>query len=210
VEDASTSAARKLSAATAGKTGDELYNQKLYAEALAKYLENYTEGSQSLDDRIAETYKRTGNIDQAIKFFQKNLSIPGEYADKAAVEIAKLYTDKKDRQGFDKYMNQISGIDADIAGKYVTLIAKYLDKNGENASGIKIVSDFMATHPRARNADEFFFLLGNFYEKDTQLRDLKKSWMYYRKVCDEFPESMFLDASLARITYLNRYFFIIK
>ncbi len=192
------------------RSAEELYNLRLYKESLAKYLEKKNDGSPFVTDRIAELYKRTGNTDEAMKYWQKNLRGPVEYADKAAVEIAKLYAQKNDKPGLYGYASQLPGIEGVPPERFVTLIANYLDSSGDSASGIRILSDFVVSYPHAKNCDEIFFLLGKFYEKQTPLRDLKKSRMYYRKVCDEYPESLLVNAATERIIYLNRYFFNIQ
>jgi hypothetical protein len=203
-------ASTKSQANIEGKTADELYNAQMYKEALAKYLENNSESSPFLNDRIAELYKKTGSADLAAKFWQKNIEIPGDFADKAVVEIAKLYTEKKDQPGLEKFVSQLAGTEGIPYERYIALIARYLDKSGENASDISIIRSFIAGHSDAANVDEFYFMLGKLYEKDTPVRDLHKSMMYYKKVCNEYPESYFFDAATERINYLNRYFFIIK
>lgn len=191
-------------------SAEELYNARSYKEALARYLEGKNGGSPFVTDRIAELYKRTGNPDEAMKYWQNNLRGPVEYADKAAIEIAKLYTQKNDKPGLYGYASQLPGIEGVPPERFVTLVANYLDTSGDSASGIRILSDFVVSYPHAKNGDELFFLLGKFYEKHTPLRDLKKSRMYYMKVCDEYPESLLVNAATERIMYLNRYFFNIQ
>jgi hypothetical protein len=200
----------KTQAALQDKTADELYGEGRFKEALQKYQNGYEEGSPALDDRIAELLKKTGNSEQAIKFWQKNISDPGVFSNKAVLEIAQTYMEKKDKQSLLKFVNQLSNNSDIPSDKYVSVICHYLESKGEVDLGLKIVNDYLAHHRNGSGLDRLYYILGQLYEKDTPSRDLKKSKTYYQVVCDQFPESFLMEAALGRINYLNRYFFIIK
>lgn len=61
-----------------------------------------------------------------------------------------------------------------------------------------------------KNKDEGYFLLGKFYEANSDYRNVKKSIEAYKEVTDGYPLSKFYDEAEKRIIYLQRFYINIR
>jgi hypothetical protein len=58
--------------------------------------------------------------------------------------------------------------------------------------------------------DEAWWLLGQLYESNSTVRDIKQSLEYYRRLINEYPQSNRVDDARRRIAYLERYYLNIR
>ena len=58
--------------------------------------------------------------------------------------------------------------------------------------------------------DEAWWLLGQLYESNSSVRDIKLSLEYYRRLVNEYPQSNRVDDARRRIAYLERYYLNIR
>jgi hypothetical protein len=73
---------------------------------------------------------------------------------------------------------------------------------------LSILEQFKQRYPSG--SDEVFWLLGQIYEANSPIRDIRTSLDYYRRLTDEYPQSMRYAAARARIAYLERYYLNIR
>jgi hypothetical protein len=59
-------------------------------------------------------------------------------------------------------------------------------------------------------ADEAFFLYARALESNGPQKDIKRAYAYYKKVCDEYPESAFWDEAADHASYIDRHYFDIR
>ncbi len=82
----------------------------------------------------------------------------------------------------------------------------YENKNLESA--LENVKAFLLTSPS--NADEGLFLLGQIYESNGQVRDIKKAVEAYEKITSSYPASQLWDDAKKRAVYLKRFYINIR
>ena len=58
--------------------------------------------------------------------------------------------------------------------------------------------------------DEALLLYGKALEANGPQKDIKRSYAYYLKLRDDYPESPFWDEAAARIDYIERHYFDIR
>ena len=58
--------------------------------------------------------------------------------------------------------------------------------------------------------DEAYLLYGKALEAKGPLKDIKRSYAYYKKLVDDYPESPFWDEAAARAAYIERHYFDIR
>ncbi len=62
----------------------------------------------------------------------------------------------------------------------------------------------------SKNLDEAYYILGQIYEANSKLRNIKSSVNYYSKVVDNYPLSKFWAPSNNRLVYLRRFYIDIR
>jgi hypothetical protein len=58
--------------------------------------------------------------------------------------------------------------------------------------------------------DEAWWLYGQSFESNSEVRDIKAAVDAYRHIVEDFPQSSYYDKARGRIAYLNRFFFNIR
>jgi hypothetical protein len=58
--------------------------------------------------------------------------------------------------------------------------------------------------------DEVFYTYGLALEQNGALKDIKRSYSFYRKLRDEYPQSEFWDRAQSRVSYIERHYFDIR
>ena len=64
--------------------------------------------------------------------------------------------------------------------------------------------------PASGATDEACMLYAKALELTGPQKDIKRAYLYYKKVRDEFPESAFWDEAAARSFYIERHYFDIR
>lgn len=62
----------------------------------------------------------------------------------------------------------------------------------------------------SRNLDEAYYILGQIYEANSKLKNIKSSVKFYSKVVDNYPLSKFWAPSNNRLVYLRRFYIDIR
>jgi hypothetical protein len=88
------------------------------------------------------------------------------------------------------------------------LFAKNELAGGRVASAIAALDHFLALYPAGM--DEVFYLYGASLEQPGPLKDVKRAYDFYKRVCDDYPQSELWDKASERMNYINRHYFEIR
>lgn len=86
--------------------------------------------------------------------------------------------------------------------------AKELFDGGNTSAAIAILDKFREFYPEG--SDELYWLYGQFYEANTPSRDILLSLDYYRRIINEYPQSLRYNDARRRIAYLERFYINIQ
>jgi len=79
---------------------------------------------------------------------------------------------------------------------------------GRVQGAIEALDRLLARYPSG--TDEAFYLYGLALEQNGPLKDVKRAYALYRKVCSDYPQSAFWDAAAERASYIERHYFEIR
>lgn len=82
--------------------------------------------------------------------------------------------------------------------------------SGREADAVAALERFLEENPESPESEEALFRLAELYEKNTSVRDLKKSVSCYDRLLERYPFTPFRERAEARRTYLIRHFFEIR
>jgi TolA-binding protein len=192
------------------ETAERLFAARAFDLALAEYLKVYSETDPLVNDRLATIYAETGEPASAAKYFEKNLSSPDPYGERAVVGLLRAGL----AQGSESLVNeQLKGLLAVRAlpiGRELLDTARFLMRRGRAAMALDLLLEYPRRYPNGAELDRAWFLLAQLYEQEWPMRDVAKAREYYKKIYDELPESAYAGEAQARIRYLDRYFFNVQ
>lgn len=81
-------------------------------------------------------------------------------------------------------------------------------ENKNYESSLENVQAFLLTAPS--NADEGWYLLGQIYESNSPVRDIKKAVEAYEKITSSYPASQLWDDANKRSVYLKRFYINVR
>jgi hypothetical protein len=99
---------------------------------------------------------------------------------------------------------------SDSSSDIVLEIAANLEKEGFGEEAAGVYEKFLMEHPRFWGNDEVCYNLGRLFETSLDFRDEKKALVYYTRIVDEYPASIFWEKANDRIRYLKRHFLNIR
>lgn len=82
--------------------------------------------------------------------------------------------------------------------------------SGREAEAVTALERFLAENPGSPKCEETLFRLAELYEKNTSVRNLKKSVAYYDRLLEQYPFTLYRERAETRRTYLTRHFFEIR
>jgi hypothetical protein len=99
------------------------------------------------------------------------------------------------------------------ASKLATPEAALLSARSELSAGrvpgaIASLDRLFALAPNG--TDEAYILYARALEQNGAQKDIKSAYAYYKKLCDEYPESPYWDEAAARVAYIERHYFDIR
>ena len=99
------------------------------------------------------------------------------------------------------------------ASKLATPEAALLSARAELSAGrvpgaIASLDRLFALAPNG--TDEAYILYARALEQNGAQKDIKSAYAYYKKLCDEYPESPYWDEAAARVAYIERHYFDIR
>jgi hypothetical protein len=75
-------------------------------------------------------------------------------------------------------------------------------------TAIEALDRLLARYPAG--TDEAFYLYALALEQNGPLKDIKRAYSLYKKVCADYPQSAFWDAAAEHISYIERHYFEIR
>jgi len=79
---------------------------------------------------------------------------------------------------------------------------------GRAQGAIEALDRLLARYPTG--TDEAFYVYALALEANGPLKDIKRAYAFYKKVCSYYPQSAFWDAAAERISYIERHYFEIR
>jgi hypothetical protein len=80
--------------------------------------------------------------------------------------------------------------------------------SGRIQGALDTLDRLLARYPAG--TDEAFYLYALALEQNGPLKDIKRAYALYKKVCSDYPQSAFWDASAGRVDYIERRYFEIR
>ncbi len=192
------------------EAAERLFNARAYDLALGDYLKLYRPGDPLLNDRLAAIYAETGEPEAAQKYYEKNLSAPAPYNERAVVGLVRAGVVQGSEELVQEHMKGLLAVRSIPIGRELLDGARLLLERGRSGLAQELLLEYPRRYPRGAELDRAWFLLARLYETESSLRDLAKARQYYRKVYEEFPESSYAAEAQARVRYLDRYIFIVQ
>jgi hypothetical protein len=189
---------------------ERLFAARAFDLALAEYLKLYREGDPLLNDRLAAIYAESGEPAAAAKYFQKNLSAPDPYGERAVVGLVRAGLALGSEELVHEQLKSLLEVHSLPIGRELLDTAHFLKGRGRAALALDLLQEYLRRYDRGDELDRAWFLLAQLYELDSPLRDVAKARKYYAKIYEELPESAYAAEARARIRYLDRYFFNVQ
>jgi hypothetical protein len=79
---------------------------------------------------------------------------------------------------------------------------------GRAQGAIEALDRLLSRYPSG--TDEAFYVYALALEQNGPLKDIKRAFALYKKVCADYPQSAFWDASAERASYIERHYFEIR
>lgn len=207
------------------REAEELFSVGAYEQALPEYLGLYREGDPLLNDRLAAIYVAQKEPAAAAKYFEKNLSAPAPYGERAVLGLVRTGLELGDRQQVLDHVPALLGTRS--GGAELLAVARFLappagPKAGSSraalppipaadySAALDLLSEYLRRYPQDPGLVQALFQLAQLYEQESPLRDFRKARAYYQKVYDDFPESEQAVEARKRILYLDRHFFNVQ
>jgi soluble cytochrome b562 len=85
-------------------------------------------------------------------------------------------------------------------------------QEGNLEEAVKALDQYLASEPgkQLRNFDAWCFTLANLYETEPKVKDIKKAFYYYNKICENYPLSAYWEEANRRRKYIQQNFFDIR
>jgi tetratricopeptide (TPR) repeat protein len=192
------------------EAAERLFNARAFDLALAEYLKLYRPADPLLNDRLAAIYAETGESEAAQKYYEKNLSAPAPYNERAEVGLVRAGVAQGSEELVREHMKGLLTVRSIPIGRELLDAARLLLERGRSGLAQELLLEYPRRYPRGAELDRAWFLLARLYETESQLRDLAKARQYYKKVYEVFPDSSYAAEAQARVRYLDRYFFIVQ
>ena len=204
------------------ETADRLFAIGRYASAISGYLMEYDGKNGYVNDRLATLSLLTGSGEQAIAYWRRNLTLGDTYRNAAVASLVRVAIDRRQPEsGYGLSEERLDQLlvelveplfaisDSSLEGILLPLARHYLRENEIQAS-IGVLEECLKRFPASRSLDEIYFLFGSCLERSSALRSIEGAWRWYERVCHEFPESPFAEASGERLRYMSRHFFLVR
>jgi TolA-binding protein len=192
------------------ETAERLFNARAFDLALAEYLKLYRPAEPLLNDRLAAIYAETGEPEAAAKYFEKNLSAPEPYRERAVVGLVRAGLAQGSEELIHEHLKELLAVRSLPIGPELLAAARLLLKRGRSGLALELLLEYPRRYPLGAELDQAWFLLAQLYELESPLRDLARARGLYKRVYDEFPESTYAAEAQARVRYLDRYFFNVQ
>lgn len=189
---------------------EALFSLGEYELALIEFTRNMRSGDPYLNDRLAACYEATGEHLAAVKYYRENLSLSGEYGDRAALGIIRAGVALKDPQLLNEVLPSLFTLESGEIGSALLEVARFQTEGGRYATAIEALRQYMNRYPDGKQLDEAYYRLARIYEVDSPYRDLELSRDYYKLLYDNFPESPYAERAGERLNYLDRHFFLVQ
>jgi len=87
-----------------------------------------------------------------------------------------------------------------------------LVKEGKKLEAVQLIEGYLQSEEGSTflEKDRWYFTLAQMYERESELKDIKKALYYYEKVRDQFPFSPYWEEADYRSRYIRRNFFEIR
>lgn len=191
-------------------TAETLFSIGEYELALIEFTRNMRSGDPYLNDRLAACYEATGEHLAAVKFFRENLSLSGEYGDRAALGMIRAGVALKDPQLLTEVLPSLFSLESREIGSALVEVARFQVESGRYETAIEALRLYMNRYPDGRQLDEVYYRLALIYEVDSPYRNLELSRDYYGLLYENFPESPYAEFAGERLDYLDRHFFLVQ
>lgn len=193
---------------------DNLYKRGAFAEALREYLKIYNSNDHYLNERIALLYFKEKEYGVALKYWKRNLKSDNKYY-KNALEGTILCAAKLDNivevsKTIENYKNTLDKSNSLREEKILFNTAQALYQNNRTKFAIELLNVYIKNYLKGRYLDAAYFYLGDIYETNRSLRDLKKSLSFFQKVYEDYTDSEYYSMAVERIDYIKRHFFDIR
>ncbi len=208
-------AAPRASDARDMEPADYQYAEKLITlgkldAALAELAKGYKETDGYVNDRIAFVYLLKRDYEAAEKYYGRNLLPAGAYSNKAVIGMVRVAIQRKDSAGFFSYLKRMLAItDLNIEEPIIQGVRFQMEK-GEVGVALDLLAEYTRRYPRGADFDEACFLTAQLLEKDSAYRDIPRARELYRRILEEFPESLFAGSSRERLRYLEQHFYYVR
>jgi hypothetical protein len=189
---------------------NKLFELGQYQHALNEYLKLYQEGDFFLNQRLACIYFNLNDYRKAIYYWKKNLSADPDYFKNAIEGLSSAYIKIDDYNALVSHLKYLFTYDNVSSENELLILAKYFASRNNDKLALDLLNEYQKSYPYGKYTAEVYYLLATLYEKNTDFRNLKESRNYYQKIITEYPESLFADASLERVNYLNQHFFYVR
>ena len=193
---------------------DNLYKRGNFKDALNEYLKRYNEDDPYLNNQIALIYLEDKSYQAALKYWRHNLEPSNRYYREAlagtilcAAKLDDIAIISRVIENYKSNATQFSSADEE---KYLFETAQALYKNGRTKFAVELLNTYIKRYLNGKYADAVYYYLGNLYENDREIRDLKKSLAFYKKVYNEYTGSAYYSSAYSRIEYIKRHFFDIR
>ncbi|MEW5816865.1 MAG: outer membrane protein assembly factor BamD [Spirochaetota bacterium] len=186
---------------------ERLFKDSRYQDALREYLRIYRENDPYLNNRIAELYVLLDKYINAEEYWFKNLNEDNAYRNLALRGLIKSSAKRKAEDIFDKYLNDFLRIREISIKDELAEAAEFQKGAGRLQTASTLLFEYLARYPDDKKIDWIYFSLGQIFEMESEIRDIRRSKEYYNKIINSYPTSMYWDKANERIMYLNRHFF---
>ncbi len=188
-----------------------LYNQGKKAEAFAEYVSRYVPGSYFINDRIASLAFDLGKFSDAAVYWEKNLDAPDLALYSSAVKgVMKSSIEGDDAVLADRHAGRYLDLPEPPSGDELIRTGDFLGTSGMYVNAARFYEEFAARYGFGKGGDRVFYALGGLYEKDSPIRDERRSIEYYSVVTERYPVSLFWERANDRIRYLQRHFINVR
>jgi len=99
-------------------------------------------------------------------------------------------------------------IKVDAAPEVYFAAAKAEGDAGRTDSALAVLDTFLERYPSG--SDEALWLYGRFLEANGPNKDIKSALAFYKRLVQEYPQSLRYDEARKRVAYLERYYFDIR
>jgi len=189
---------------------ETLFGLGEYELALIEFTRNMRSSDPYLNDRLAACYEATGEHLAAVKFFRENLSLSGEYGDRAALGMIRAGVALKDPQLLTEVLPSLFTLESREIGGALIEVARFQVESGRYETAIEALRQYMNRYPDGRQLDEVYYRLAFIYEVNSPYRNLELSRDYYGLLYENFPESPYAELAGKRLDYLDRHFFLVQ